>query len=100
MSIINMLRYVLHTCNANEDPHLGITTTNQGLPLPVHFIPQNPRTLKRYHFPWFQHQKLTCLRVPPSPFPFFFHIEFAEPADKNILTIHQGIFYDLQQLIY
>jgi hypothetical protein len=84
----------------HEDPHLDITTTNQDLPLPINFIPQHPRTFKRYHFPWFQHQILTCLRVSSPQFVLIFNTKFAESDDKNILTILQGVFYDPQQLIY
>ncbi len=37
------------------------------------------------------------MRVPPSPFPFIFDIEFPEPTDQDILAILQGLFADLQE---
>ena len=66
-------------------------------PLFVQLIPQPSRTLKPDYPPLTQHQILPGPRVPPSPFPFIFHIEFPKATDQNILAALQGLFNDLQE---
>ena len=73
-----------------------ITTANQDLPLPIHSFPQFVRAFKSHDPSRSQHQIFPGLRVPPSTFPFFFHIEFSKSGDHDILARRQGGLYGLK----
>jgi len=63
----------------------------------VQFFPQLHGALESDHFPWSQHQVLSCRRIPASSFLFLFHTEFAEAGDQYIFSGCQGLFDELQQ---
>src|SRR5208282_5178265 len=67
--------------------------------LPIHSSPQNTRALECHHFPWWQNYRLTRLEISASTSMLLFHRKFPEPADENIFTVLQGLFYQLEKSV-
>ena len=65
-----------------------------GLTPTVHPFYQFPWALKPNHPPRSQHQIFSGRRVSPSPFLFFFHIEFSKPGDHDTLAVFQCLLVD------
>jgi hypothetical protein len=61
----------------------------------VQFFPQLHGALESDHFPWSQHQVLSCRRIPTAS--FLFHTEFTEAGNQYIIARRQGLFDEFQQ---